>query len=669
MATRVMVVDANREFAILIRQALEDSERFSVWTAHSAQDALRLAGEQEFDLCVLDFGLPDSSPHDFLAELRARFPEIVVVAIPIPSAIDEDELQTLNVNAVLEKPFYLPQLASILSDAMNRSPYFSRLSRSVLKKPVMLGDKHRIPTEPKEPELPDWLGDVDATRDALSSVLGHGDVESCLLVKDRYPLAYVGNLRRSQARDLAQIIASRFSEEPSGSVARYLEPSASGEPRLLFAQTLGQRAILALVLTSPSSLVSARHQAATVAQALLGRAPEDLGDALQELDTYQPAEGVQPRTDRSAIDTHPNLLADQDEPQLEERTQTPRPEPEQSWHAHELEQFRQATEPAPESEWPANEPEFSEPAPVTPNRAPTPSRLEMPAHQQPSEQQPEQEPAGEPEPFDEPVTPIAPEPPAQPPAREPARVQWERFEDVPDEPAGRYREEQPADYPPTIGQDEMDVSVLAEDLPDDWVPRVESDLAANPLIMALIELSEGDVTSRDSGNGSPAEEQVPELPPDWLPRKLKGNTLISVFEGPYAGGDPPPQRPGRLIYHFVLVPRFPAHRLAGPLAQPLIEWVQEICLAWDWGYESTKVDPRYLMISISLPEDEAPADAAATLREELSRRLLERFEPLRASLRAGHFWARRHLTSSGNPPNTLQVQSFLLRARRTNLAS
>lgn len=655
MATRVMVVDANREFAILIRQALEDSQRFSVWTAHSAQEALGLAQEQEFDLCVLDFGLPDSSPQVFLSELRARFPEIVVVAIPIPSAIDEDELQSLNVNAVLEKPFYLPQLASILTDAMNRSPYFSRLSRSVLRKPVMLGEEHRRTPEASEPDLPGWLSDVDATRDALASVLGHGDVESCLLVKDRYPLAYVGNLRRSQARDLAELIASRFNEEPSGSVARYLEPGATGEPRLLFAQTLGDRLILALVLSSPSSLVSARHQAAIVAQALLGKPPEDLEDALQELDTSQVSEASEPL--EQAADSQPSAPAMQSQPES------------------------QPIPPIPEG--------FDEPAaPISPDRAPTPARLGLPESRAPERSKMEPDGPAQVEPDSTPPIPPETRAPAEPLAPEvtpsggPASTEWEPFQPptagplVPQEPYSPPIEEPATDVysglpvqPEQPILDESDVSILAEDLPDDWVPRVESDLSANPLIRALIELSEGEVGSLDGQGRDLVDEAVPELPADWLPRRLKGNTLVSVFEGPYAGGDPPPKRPGRLVYHFVLVPRFPAHRLVGPLAQPLVEWVREVCLAWDWGYEATEVDPKYLMVSISLPEDEAPAQAAGILREELSRRLLERFEPLRATLRAGHFWARRHLTASGGRPNTLQVQSFLLRARRTRTLS
>lgn len=643
MATRVLVVDSNREFAILIRQSLEDSQRFSVWVANSAGEALTLVGQREFDLCVLDFGLPDSSPQDFLAHLRARFPEIVVVAIPVPSEIDEDELQSLNVNAVLEKPFYLPQLASILTDAMNQSPYFSRLSRSVLKKPVLLSEKHRPSPSRSEPELPAWLSDVDAVRSALSSALGRGDVESCLLVKDRYPLAFVGDLRRSQARELAELIASRFNEEPSGSVARYLEPTSTGEPRLLFAQTLGERAILALVLRSPSSLVSARRQAAIVAQALLGHTPEDLADAFRELDQVgtPPAGPVEGRpADRRLV-------------------QAEQPEAAQP----ELERDRPADSPPIDAQRTVEPPPAQKPADAVPASQLPSGPVEPPA--EPSRPSAPVEPPAVPAPVDPRPTPHHLPRPDRAPT--PARLDLPGELASPESQTSPPAAVEPAAPPPAAQED---VSILAEDLPDDWVPQVASDLKSNPLIAALIEISEGQIQTADGDTENGPErsaQQVPELPTDWLPRKLRGNLLVSVFEGPYAGGDPPPERPGRLVYHILLVPRFPAHRLVGPLAEPLEDWVREICLAWDWGFESAQVDSQYLLASISLPEEEAPADAVSVLRQELSRRLLEQFEPLRTTLRAGQFWARRHLTASGSPPNPLQIQSFLLNARRTNL--
>jgi CheY-like chemotaxis protein len=82
--TRVLVADDDDDLLELACMQLED-EGYEVERAHDGSQALRLAREGEFDLCVFDVHMPGLQGHEVLRELRsdsetARIPVILTTA-------------------------------------------------------------------------------------------------------------------------------------------------------------------------------------------------------------------------------------------------------------------------------------------------------------------------------------------------------------------------------------------------------------------------------------------------------------------------------------------------------------------------------------------------------------------------------------------------------------
>ena len=75
---RILVVDDHAEVLELVGRALT-RDQHQVFTASSAEQALRELSQQRPDLVVLDLGLPDSSGPELCAALRRQSEAAILV--------------------------------------------------------------------------------------------------------------------------------------------------------------------------------------------------------------------------------------------------------------------------------------------------------------------------------------------------------------------------------------------------------------------------------------------------------------------------------------------------------------------------------------------------------------------------------------------------------------
>jgi CheY-like chemotaxis protein len=118
MAKTMLVVDANREFGILVRQSLEDSGSYKVELVHTEQQALDAAANNRFDMALIDFSLPDIAGPELAKRLAEMQPNLSIVAVP--KAGSDEDLSGLPVAGILSKPFYLPDLPRILEKVLQK---------------------------------------------------------------------------------------------------------------------------------------------------------------------------------------------------------------------------------------------------------------------------------------------------------------------------------------------------------------------------------------------------------------------------------------------------------------------------------------------------------------------------------------------------------------------
>ena len=95
---KVLVVEDSPTDALLLREALTDERSMQFQTAHAEtlSDALRCLQEKNFDLILLDLGLPDSQGLETFARMHDQAPQVPIIVL---TGLDDD---TLAIQAVKE---------------------------------------------------------------------------------------------------------------------------------------------------------------------------------------------------------------------------------------------------------------------------------------------------------------------------------------------------------------------------------------------------------------------------------------------------------------------------------------------------------------------------------------------------------------------------------------
>ena len=104
----VLIADDEVAVAEIMKETLE-AAGYKVTLAHDGIRALAVAGDAQPEIAVIDLLMPRSGGPATMRELRARFPQLRIVAISGLSA-SETEKDTADADAILQKPFTLREL-------------------------------------------------------------------------------------------------------------------------------------------------------------------------------------------------------------------------------------------------------------------------------------------------------------------------------------------------------------------------------------------------------------------------------------------------------------------------------------------------------------------------------------------------------------------------------
>jgi DNA-binding response OmpR family regulator len=101
----ILIIDDNQEILFGLEKLLNEAN-FNTLTAITLKLAKERLQEQEYDLIILDWMLPDGSGVDFLAEMRKEFNNTAVLLLSSKFEI-EDKVEALDAGAddYLAKPF------------------------------------------------------------------------------------------------------------------------------------------------------------------------------------------------------------------------------------------------------------------------------------------------------------------------------------------------------------------------------------------------------------------------------------------------------------------------------------------------------------------------------------------------------------------------------------
>jgi CheY-like chemotaxis protein len=120
----ILVVDDQEPVRDLIADILV-AEGHDVRTAENGVDALRLLGEQEYDVILSDMMMPEMDGQQLYGEIARRWPHIVTRMVFVTAQAEEPSIADFlgrSGTRVVEKPFSMAELRTALEHVQGPSP-------------------------------------------------------------------------------------------------------------------------------------------------------------------------------------------------------------------------------------------------------------------------------------------------------------------------------------------------------------------------------------------------------------------------------------------------------------------------------------------------------------------------------------------------------------------
>jgi len=119
MNARILHVDDEPDIRLLISASLHEFG-YVVATAGTSAEALELAKQFKFDLCILDVKLPDGSGIDLCQKIHLMQPKVPVLYYSA-YASDEEQEAALSVcgDSYLKKPVSAAKLEETIAELLN----------------------------------------------------------------------------------------------------------------------------------------------------------------------------------------------------------------------------------------------------------------------------------------------------------------------------------------------------------------------------------------------------------------------------------------------------------------------------------------------------------------------------------------------------------------------
>ena len=118
-ARRILLIDDDAELAQMLREYLEPAH-FQLALAHTCEQGLHLASQQDFDLLLLDLMLPDGNGLDLLKQYRQRSRRPVIMFTAHGGETDRVLGLEFGADDYLTKPFSPRELKARITAVLRR---------------------------------------------------------------------------------------------------------------------------------------------------------------------------------------------------------------------------------------------------------------------------------------------------------------------------------------------------------------------------------------------------------------------------------------------------------------------------------------------------------------------------------------------------------------------
>jgi len=259
----ILILDSNVAFATVLQESLEQGGEYRVTVATSGDEALQELSAAEFDLAIVDLGLTDPDGPTLARALRQQQADLRLMLIPLVGEELPAELADLQVQGVLPKPFFFPEIPARVADA--------------LAQPVGEGAG---PIETTIVEADAVPARLSVAPDRLPEIVQHMKVlaqeisaEAVILTAGGNLIAHTGRLSAEGADGLANVVGDSW--RTSARVAKILgreqlrfEQSVEGGEHMFYSLAVAEDIILSAALRVSVPLGLIRHRTKATAEKL-----------------------------------------------------------------------------------------------------------------------------------------------------------------------------------------------------------------------------------------------------------------------------------------------------------------------------------------------------------------------------------------------------------------
>lgn len=265
----ILIVDSNVGFATMLEESLERDGNYRAIVAHRGSEALNVVSKESLDLAIIDLGLDATDGLDgamVARRIRQEQSDLRLVLIPLQGDVLPAEVSDLDVQAVLPKPFFLPDLPYLIEEALSQPVRESRQPIDFVP-PNGLADRPISAEDPAE-RPQQWAG--AAFRD-LELLARETNAEAVLLIRQGKILSSVGTVSPEVLEKLAQGIEESYRSsnriaEALGREQHCFEQSLQGDQYLLYSLMIHGGVILSAALPTHVPLGIVRHRVRATAR-------------------------------------------------------------------------------------------------------------------------------------------------------------------------------------------------------------------------------------------------------------------------------------------------------------------------------------------------------------------------------------------------------------------
>lgn len=278
MAQTILVVDPNEGFAMLLVEELQ-RQGYQMSSCSDGAEALAMVQSRVPDLALLDMGLEEPDSLALARQLHERWPALRLVLMPMIGEVVPTETLGFPIQGLLPKPFFLPDLPGQITAAFKAPlagmappppPTTPQAAPPPPTPPAPVKEQRPAPAKPSV----SFAKHRNEIRSLMNVLAREVTADAVLLTAGDQLELWVGRLEESQVQVLARAvvqgqaicaeIAQALGREPE-----CLEHNIAGKDYGLYALSLGENAMLAIVIRGASALGLLRHRARIAVEGIM----------------------------------------------------------------------------------------------------------------------------------------------------------------------------------------------------------------------------------------------------------------------------------------------------------------------------------------------------------------------------------------------------------------